>query len=165
MGEFILRKATVSDLEHLLKFEQEIIQAERPFDPTIREGKISYYDIEELILSDEAEVLVIEYEDKLVASGYAKIREARHYLDHEVYSYLGFMYTDLKYRGQSLNRKIVDALREWSYNRGVKEVRLTVYQENLGAIKAYEKAGFKKHIIEMRLEDDKLDEGPTKSAS
>ncbi|WP_209406106.1 GNAT family N-acetyltransferase [Pseudozobellia sp. WGM2] len=165
MGEFFLRKATVSDLEHLLRFEQEIIRAERRFDPTIRKGQISYYDIEELILSDEAEVLVIENKDKLVASGYAKIREARHYLDHEVYAYLGFMYTDPECRGMGLNRKIVDALREWSYNRGVKEVRLTVYQENLGAVKAYEKAGFKKHIIEMRLEDDKLDEGPTESAS
>ncbi|MGB5500466.1 MAG: GNAT family N-acetyltransferase, partial [Maribacter sp.] len=32
------------------------------------------------------------------------------------------------------------------------EIRLTVYDENHAAIRAYEKVGFKKHIIEMRLQ-------------
>ncbi|SHJ50542.1 GNAT family N-acetyltransferase [Pseudozobellia thermophila] len=154
MEEFKVRPATLSDLDTLLGFEQEIIRAERPFDPTIREGEISYYDIKDLILSQEAEVLVAEVDGKIVASGYAKIKRARHYLDHERYSYLGFMYTAPEYRGRGLNGKIVDGLREWSYKRDIKEVRLTVYQDNIGAIKAYGKVGFKKHLVEMRLVDD-----------
>ena len=36
-----IRKATLEDLPKLLNFEQEIIEAERPFDVTIKEGPIS----------------------------------------------------------------------------------------------------------------------------
>lgn len=87
-----------------------------------------------------------------MASGYAQIRKAKAYLDHEVFSYLGFMYTHPDFRRKGINKKVVDALVKWSKSKGIKEVRLTVYEENLGAIKAYEKVGFKKHLIEMRIE-------------
>ena len=45
----------------------------------------------------------------------------------------------------------MESLKNWAYSKEIFEIRLTVYQDNLPAIKAYEKAGFKKHIIEMRL--------------
>ncbi|NVN19186.1 GNAT family N-acetyltransferase [Muricauda sp. HICW] len=147
-----IRKATLEDLPKLLNFEQEIIKAERPFDVTIKEGPISYYDIGEIIQDTKACVLVAEIDDRVVASGYGIPKRARHYLDHEFYAYLGFMYTDENFRGMGINAKIVGELKQWSQNQGYKEIRLTVYNENLPAIKAYEKVGFKKHIIEMRLE-------------
>ena len=62
------------------------------------------------------------------------------------------MYTDEDFRGMGINALIVEELKNWSNTNGFKEIRLTVYNENLPAIKAYEKVGFKKHIIEMRLE-------------
>ncbi|MBO0331633.1 GNAT family N-acetyltransferase [[Muricauda] lutisoli] len=147
-----IRTATLEDLPVLLNFEQEIIKAERPFDVTIKEGPISYYDIGEMIQDPKAHVVVAETEGKIVASGYAIPKRARHYLDHELYAYLGFMYTDEGFRGKGINALIVDELKQWSQQEGYKEIRLTVYNENLPAIKAYEKVGFKKHIIEMRLE-------------
>ncbi|NNE76835.1 MAG: GNAT family N-acetyltransferase [Pricia sp.] len=153
MNDFVVRKASLNDMEVLLSFEQGIISAERPYDPTIRQGAIHYYDIAELIKSKEAEVVVVEYKGRVIASGYAKIKPARHYLDHEVYGYLGFMYTHPDFRGKGVNQIIVDALRKWSEARGLKEIRLTVYDDNLAAVKAYEKVGFKKHIIEMRIEN------------
>lgn len=147
-----IRTATLDDLPMLLNFEQEIIKAERPFDDTLKEGPISYYDIGEMIQDPKAHVVVAEVEDKVVASGYAIPKKARHYLDHKFYAYLGFMYTDEDYRGRGINATIVEELKNWSNEKGFSEIRLTVYNENLPAIKAYEKVGFKKHIIEMRLE-------------
>ncbi|MBA4746089.1 MAG: GNAT family N-acetyltransferase [Muricauda sp.] len=147
-----IRTATLDDLPLLLSFEQEIIKAERPFDVTIKNGPISYYDIGEMIQDSKAHVIVAEVGGKIVASGYAIPKKARHYLDHEFYAYLGFMYTDEDFRGQGINAMIVEELKNWSHNQGFKEIRLTVYNENQPAIKAYEKVGFKKHIIEMRLE-------------
>ncbi|WP_293296363.1 GNAT family N-acetyltransferase [Allomuricauda sp.] len=146
-----IRPATIHDLPLLLKFEQEIINAERPFDVTIRKGAVSYYDIEAMIQDPQACIVVAEIEKKVVASGYAIPKKARHYLDHEYYAYLGFMYTDQQYRGKGINAMIVDELKKWSESAGFNEIRLTVYNDNLSAIKAYEKVGFKKHIIEMRL--------------
>lgn len=146
-----IRPATMHDLPLLLKFEQEIINAERPFDVSIKKGAVSYYDIEAMIQDPQACIVVAEIEKKVVASGYAIPKKARHYLDHEYYAYLGFMYTDQQYRGKGVNAMIVDELKKWSESAGFKEIRLTVYNDNLSAIKAYEKVGFKKHIIEMRL--------------
>lgn len=152
MNDFVVRTARLEDLKVLLEFEQGIIQAERPMDPTLAPDPISYYDIAEMINSYNAEVIVVEYDSEVIASGYAKVKRALHYLDHEHYSYLGFMYTIPEFRGKGINKLIIDALRSWSAAKGLKEIRLTVYEENIGAIKAYEKVGFKKHLIEMRIE-------------
>jgi len=153
MEDIIIRKAISKDLQSLLEFEQGIIKAERPYDPTLDVDPISYYDLSILIDSENAEVLVAEYNGEIIASGYAKIKQALPYLNHQNYSYLGFMYTQPDFRGKGVNKKIIESLKEWSYSKGLKEIRLTVYDGNDGAIRAYEKVGFKKHLIEMRLID------------
>ena len=152
MEEYVTRSASLNDLDTLLEFEQGIITAERPYDPTLKKGEISYYDLVGLIVSNKSEVVVVEHLGKIIASGYATIKKARNYLDHEEYSYLGFMYTHPDFRGRGLNKSVVDALQKWSKTKGLTEIRLTVYDDNVAAIKAYEKVGFKKHMIEMRLE-------------
>jgi GNAT superfamily N-acetyltransferase len=94
---------------------------------------------------------VIEADGIVIASGYALIKTARPYLNHEEYAYLGFMYTHPDYRGKGVNQLVVEELKKWASTKGMKEIRLTVYDDNIPAIKAYERVGFKKHIIEMRL--------------
>lgn len=153
---YTIRKATLNDLDILLDFEQGLIAAERPMDPTIREGKISYYDIAEFIRVNDAEVIVAEIDGDIVASGYARIKGDRHYLKHDKQGYLGFMFVRDPHRGKGLNKLIIEKLIQWCQDRGVYEIRLDVYQDNPQAIKAYEKAGFKKHMITMRLDANNL---------
>ena len=153
----IIRIATLKDLTVLLRFEQGVIEAERPFDPTIKECEITYYDISELITSPYSEVFVAEIENEIVASGYVKIKSDRHYLKHEKQGYLGFMYVSEKHRGKQLNKHIIDALLQWCKLRNIFEVRLDVYDDNIPAINAYQKVGFKKHMINMRLDIENLD--------
>ena len=150
MEQFTIRKATLADIITLKSFEQEIIQAERPYDPTLEKDPVSYYDLGELILSNSAVVMVAEINSIPIGSGFAQIREAKSYLIHESYAYLGFMYTHPSYRGKGVNKAIVEALKDWSKSKGLTEIRLTVYKDNTKAIKAYEKAGFREHILEMR---------------
>lgn len=152
----IIRIATIDDLPVLLKFEQGVIEAERPFDPTIQEGNITYYDISELITSPYSEVFVAEIDKEIVASGYAKIKPDRHYLKHTKQGYLGFMYVSEIHRGKQLNKYIIDALLKWCKSHNIFEIRLDVYQDNIPAIKAYEKVGFSKHLINMRLDIENL---------
>ncbi|MDC1227011.1 GNAT family N-acetyltransferase [Algibacter sp.] len=153
----IIRIATLKDLTVLLRFEQGVIEAERPFDPTIKEGEITYYDISELITSPNSEVFVAEIENEIVASGYAKIKTDRHYLKHEKQGYLGFMYVSEDHRGKQLNKYIIDALLQWCKSRNIFEIRLDVYDDNTPALSAYQKVGFKKHMINMRLDIENLD--------
>lgn len=151
MKNLIIRDALAADLDVLLKFEQEIIKAERPFDPSIKKGPVNYYNLEAYIATNEVKVLVAQVQDQIVASGYALQKKARHYLDHEDYSYLGFMYCEPEFRGKGIIQKLIEELKIWSLGQGLTEVRLTVYQDNLPAVKAYEKSGFKSHINEMRI--------------
>ncbi len=152
MEKFLTRTARLEDLNTLLEFEQGVITAERPYDPTLADDPITYYDLKQLMVSNDAEVVVVEYESEVIASGYALKKRARHYLGHKFYSYLGFMFTHPDFRGKGINAMVVEALKDWSEKKGLTEIRLTVYDENEAAIRAYEKIGFKKHIIEMRIE-------------
>ncbi len=152
MREIQFRSAVVSDLPTLLEFEQKIIKVERPFDVTLKPDPISYYDLKEMILSDQAEVFVATAGDQIVGSAYAKIKEALPYLNHENYAYLGFMYVVPEYRGQGINGKIIDEISIWVKSKNLTELRLNVYDQNHTAIRAYEKAGFEKHITTMRID-------------
>ncbi|MDO6472996.1 GNAT family N-acetyltransferase [Maribacter sp. 1_MG-2023] len=150
-NEITIREAVKSDIPVLLQHEQEVVKAERPMDPTIRDSGVKYYDLNALMENPRAIVMVACDGDKIVATGYALEKPARTYLDHETFAYLGFMYTDPEFRGKGINGKIVSALQDWSTNKGLTEIRLHVYSENEPAIRAYEKKGFKRHMIEMRL--------------
>ena len=148
----IIRKATLDDVPVLLDFEQGLIAAERPMDPTIKEGHIHYYDVRDFIKEDDAELLVADLNGTIVASGYARIKGDRHYLKHDRIGYLGFMFVPQQHRGNGYNGLILEALIDWCRTRGLEEIRLDVYQVNESAIRAYEKAGFVKHLINMRLD-------------
>lgn len=154
MDQIFIRKAVLNDLEQLYAFEQGVIQAERPLDPTLQEGLIHYYDIKQMIDAQSIELAVAELNDKIVGSGYARIEKTKPYLKFQNYAYLGFMYVLPEYRGMGINKRIIEHLRNWTYRQNIKELRLEVYFSNIPAIKAYEKIGFSKHMLEMRLNLD-----------
>ena len=166
MSTIMIRKALPSDMDTLLRFEQGVIATERPFDSTLKTGKIHYYDLMGMINAPDCELLVAELDGAdggegtvgadgavgaLIGSGYARIEAAKHYLQHPIHAYLGFMYVEPAHRGKGVNRQIIAALTTWARSRNVNELRLDVYHENLNAIKAYEKAGFSKNMINMRM--------------
>ena len=144
-------EAQIEDLNTLLEFEQALVKAERPFDECIRQDPVHYYDLQELIRDPDVAVVVAEYKGQIISSGSCRARKARIYLDHQEYAYLGFMYTIPDFRGRGINRRIIEYLSNWAVKRDLYELRLTVYDENTAAIQAYEKAGFTKHIVEMRM--------------
>ena len=157
MDDITIRKASLPDLKQLLAFEQDLIKTERPFDPTLKPDPINYYDLKSLLTSPLAEVIVAETDNKIIASGYARIDKSKPFLKHSHHAYLGFMYVVPEYRGQGINKRIVDALKNWAASQNITEFSLEVYYDNASAIKAYEKIGFSRYILEMRynLNDEK----------
>lgn len=148
----ITRPATTADLPALLRFEQGVISAERPMDPTIKDGPIHYYDFNKMLTSTHIHLVVAETEKgTLVGSGYARIDPSRHYLKHTHHAYFGFMYVEPAYRGKGINQLIIDALKAWARSQNLTELRLDVYTTNDAAIRAYEKAGFIPYLINMRM--------------
>src|SRR5271165_1036963 len=148
MQDIVVRRAAAGDLETLNRFQQGVADAERHFDSAIKVGPVQYYDISSMLLSDEVHFLVAEVDRRVIGCGFARIEAAKHYLQHSLHAYLGLMYVVPAFRGQSVISTIIDALKRWSVSRGVFEVRLEVYRDNVAAIKAYEKAGFSQLAIE-----------------
>lgn len=151
MSDITTRAALPADLDILLSFEQGIIEAERPFDSTLKDGEIHYYDLGQMIIAPDVEVIVAELDGEVIGSGYARIMIPKSYLKHSRYCYLGFMYTKPEHRGKGVNNKVLEALKAWSLSQGIRELRLEVYHENQPALKAYEKAGFTPNLLEMRI--------------
>ncbi len=151
MKQIIIRKAELKDVDTLRVFEQGVISAERPFDQTLKTGHTNYYDIKKMILADDVELLVAELDNELIGCGYARIEDAKSYLQHLQHAYLGFMYVVPQHRGKGVNKIVIDALAAWAASQHITELRLDVYYNNEAAIKAYEKCGFKKHMIAMRM--------------
>jgi len=151
MEKIKIRPANNDDLETLFEFEQGVIEAERPFDATLKSGEIHYYDLREMINSDSVQLVVAEVDGIIVASGYARIEKSKTFYKHSNYAYLGFMYVRPEYRGKGINRKIIDSLKSWSLSKNINALRLEVYYDNLPAINAYKKMGFANYLIQMRL--------------
>ena len=153
----IVRKAKPEDLPVLIEFMKGLVEAERPMDPTIKDGHVVYYDLSEIMGNDNSDLYVVELNNELVASGYAKIKEDRPYLKHDKQGYLGFMFVPEKHRGNGYNKLIMDVLLKWCKARHIDEIRLDVYEDNPSAIRAYEKVGLKKHLINMRMNIKDID--------
>ena len=157
MDQIKIRKATLGDLEQLLIFEQDLIKTERPFDPTVKSDPVNYYDLKAMLTASQVEVAIAEVDNKIIASGYARIDKSKHFLKHSNHAYLGFMYVLPEYRGKGINKQIIEVLKNWAASQNINEFRLEVYYDNTPAIRAYEKIGFSKYSLEMRfnLEDEK----------
>ena len=151
MEGLIIRKASHNDIPTLLEFEQGVVTAERPYDPTLRDP-VTYYDLPGLINSKDAHLVVAELDGNIIASGYARKDKAAPREKFEHFSYLGFMYVLPAHRGKGIINKILDELKKWSLEKGLTELRLEVYYDNIPAIKSYLKAGFANYLITMRME-------------
>ncbi len=141
----------MADLQTLLEFEQKVVEAERPFNPQIKPGPARYYDIEALVRQDNTFMCVGAEAERIVATGYAQIRSSTEYLCHAQHAYLGFMYVSAEFRGQGVNKELLQHLLAWCRDEGVDTAYLDVYSENKAAVRAYEKAGFQASMTEMKL--------------
>lgn len=152
--DIFIRAAAAGDLPTLLRFEQGIITAERPYDQTLKPDPISYYDIGEMITAPNAEVAVAVSEGRLIGSGYAIKKASRHYLNPPFHAFIGFLYVEPDFRGRGVNQRVLDHLFAWARANDLPEIHLTVYPDNAPAIRAYEKVGFEPYILEMRVNLD-----------
>ena len=152
MNQISIRIAKTNDLETLLEFEQGVVEAERPLDPFLGKGKLFYYNIPEMIDSENVHLIVAVSGKELVASGYVRLENSRHYHKNPKHGYIGFMFVKPSFRGQRISNLILESLKNWAKEKDLKELRLDVYSNNNGALKSYERFGFNKSLVNMRMD-------------
>ncbi len=147
-----IRTATQNDVETLLAFEQELIAHERPLDPSLKQTeKISYYDLPDLVSSVDSLVLIAENKGEPVGCGFGKTEENKPKFTEKRRGYIGLIFVKEEFRRQGIAEQVFERLFEWFRERDVWEAMLRVYQDNSGAVKAYEKIGFKTGLVEMKM--------------
>jgi GNAT superfamily N-acetyltransferase len=151
LKNLIIRKALFKDQTALLELEQKVIEAERSYNHTIKPTNALYYDLDNLLIDLDSHLMVAELNDEIIGSGYAQIRESKKSLKHNKHAYLGFMYVAPDRRGLGINGMIIENLISWSKEKGVSDLYLDVYDGNDAAIRAYEKVGFTKSLVEMKI--------------
>ncbi|MGQ7846592.1 GNAT family N-acetyltransferase [Granulosicoccus sp. 3-233] len=151
MKKFDIRTATTNDISVLRGFEQKLIALERKFDAELKSSGATYYDLEHLISDDDSYLVVAESSGEVIGSGYGQFRESKSCFDTGKHCYLGFIFVDDSCRGFGVAKRIMDAVCDWSEERGVNYFLLEVYSENETAISAYEKLGFKSLSVTMEL--------------
>ncbi len=152
MDQITVRPAVREDLPFLYQFEQGIVAAERPFDPTLKEGVIHYYDLAAMIGTDDAVIAVAECNGQLVGAGSARKLPALPFLKHAFHAHLGFMFVDPAFRGRGVIQLVMESLKNWAVEKELNIIRLEVYAENASAIRAYEKMGFAPNLVEMTID-------------
>ncbi|MCP1727008.1 ribosomal protein S18 acetylase RimI-like enzyme [Natronospira proteinivora] len=150
----VVREARGEDYDCLVGLEQKVIDAERPYDESLKENGAYYYDIEKLISDQNARLVVGEVSGSIIATGYVQVRRSKPALNHDSHGYLGFMYVTEEYRGLGLNKVILRDLVSWGRQQGVTNFHLDVYAGNESAVRAYEKFGFRGSLLEMKLNVD-----------
>jgi ribosomal protein S18 acetylase RimI-like enzyme len=148
----VLREALNDDYDSLRKLEQKVVDAERPYNASLKKNNVHYYDIEKLIVEQNSRLIVADMADVIIATGYVQLRQSKSSLEHERHGYLGFMYVAEEYRGLGLNKMILQDLVHWGQQQGVTDFYLDVYAENNSAVRAYEKFGFQSSLLEMKLD-------------
>jgi GNAT superfamily N-acetyltransferase len=146
-----IRSALISDKVNLLHLEQQVIEAERPYNNSIKPNNAAYYDMDNLLTSERSKLVVAEHNNQIIGTGYVQIRESKKSLKHKQHGYLGFMYVDADFRGLGVNKQIMENLIEWAKIEGITDFYLDVYRDNDAAIRAYEKVGFTQSMVEMKL--------------
>jgi GNAT superfamily N-acetyltransferase len=151
MTSIAIRRAMPGDLGAILRFQQGVVDAERPYDATLKDGAIRYYDFEQLLNSEQVHFVIAEVDGVAIGCGFARVDTAKPYVKHDRVGYLGLMFVEPAYRGRGVNSAVIVELKRWCRSRGVQELRLEVYPGNASAVKAYEKAGFMPQMLEMRM--------------
>ena len=152
MNTISIRTANLEDLETLLEFEQGVVAEERPLDPFLGDGKLSYYNIPELITNKDIHLIVAVSNNQLVASGYVRIENSKHFHKNPKHGYIGFIFVKPSFRGNRISNLILESLKNWALEKNLKELRLDVYSNNSGAIKSYERFGFTKSLVNMKTD-------------
>jgi ribosomal protein S18 acetylase RimI-like enzyme len=147
-----IRSADLKDLETLLAFEQGVVAAEKPLDTFLGTGKLTYYNIPELITDENTHFIVAISNEELVGSGYIKIENSNSYHKNPAHGYIGFIYVKPSFRGKKISSLVLESLKNWAKEKDLKELRLDVYSNNYNAVKSYDSFGFKKSLVNMRID-------------
>ncbi len=152
MLDYTIRKATLSDCQDLNNLLTKLIVDEKKYDKNINELCVVKRCYEDQILSDHVCTLICEKDNKIIAYifGYI-VNRGDAYLND--IAKIDALYVEEKYQNNGLATSLINEFKKWTKEKNIKYIELSVCNENINAVKLYQKTGFKniKNIMNIEL--------------
>ena len=87
-------------------------------------------------------------------SHFSQIRKNVKWAVHKELGYIGLMFVEEAYRGQGIAGLMIQDLVNWANKKNVEHIIIQVYEENVNAVNAYRKSGFKDFLMVMKYSPD-----------
>lgn len=148
----MVRKATNNDLSAITQLYREQFREMAKLIPDfIKEGEQSTEFIENIIVKDDSDILVYEYNRNIV--GFillqAKTRPDFDFIIPGKYCYIMDIIVTEKHRGKGFGTALMNSAKDWAKEQNCNFVNLDVLVNNSAAIRLYNKLGFIPKAQEM----------------
>lgn len=148
----MIRKADLNDIPSISELYREQFREMAKLIPDfIKEGDQSIEFLEKTILNDESDILVYDYDDKVVGFVLlqAKIRPDFDFMLPGKFCYIMDIIITEKYRNKGFGTALMNSAKDWAKEQGCSFINLDVLTNNPKAISLYEKLGFMPKAQEM----------------
>lgn len=148
----MIRKAGLNDIPSISELYREQFREMAKLIPDfIKEGDQSIEFLEKTILNDESDILVYDYDDKVVGFVLlqAKIRPDFDFMLPGKFCYIMDIIITEKYRNKGFGTALMNSAKDWAKEQGCSFINLDVLTNNPKAISLYEKLGFMPKAQEM----------------
>src|SRR3989344_2763294 len=102
-----IRPAKISDVRVIKMLQGGLVDFERAFDNRIKDGKVQYYNVLNILRDSNAKLLVCEIDNKIVGCGFGEIMKEPDWVKNRKYGYIGMMFVHKDYRNQGIGKKII----------------------------------------------------------
>lgn len=148
----MIRKADLNDIPSISKLYREQFREMAKLIPDfIKEGDQSIEFLEKTILNDESDILVYDYDDKVVGFVLlqAKIRPDFDFMLPGKFCYIMDIIITENYRNKGFGTALMNSAKDWAKEQGCSFINLDVLTNNPKAISLYEKLDFMPKAQEM----------------
>ena len=150
-----IRRAKPSDLEYLVKFQQETADYHHSFDKIYNSSKrISKLSIAKHLLSILSKrtdrVYMLLQDGNIVGFATAHIKKMNPVFSLSKMGHIGTVYIEKKYRKSGLGTLAINESMSWFRKNRVKEVDLSVDVKNFSGVTAWKKMSFKDWRLVIR---------------
>lgn len=145
----------VKSLEEAKKCDElltKLVQSEKEYNNNINENYIVKNWFEKLYNEKNNVLYVAKVENKIVGYIYCKIDSIENGPTIKLEALIDGLYVDKNYRKQGIATELMNNVKEWAKEKGVKYLFLNVLEENKNAMSLYYKNNFKNFERKLKLE-------------
>lgn len=165
MESFLIKECNLNDIEKIKYISEKTFyetfseeNTKEDIDNYLKEN-FSYEQLESEIKNDNSKFFIVENDKDVVAYMKLNLDKAQTETGHTNTIEVQRVYVSLEFKGKQVGKKLIQKAIEIGKNNNLRYIWLGVWENNINAIKFYEKLGFEKfdsHIFKLG-EDEQTD--------